>query len=130
MIKAVHFESLILKVAQSRPFLDMWFRMSSTHQHGIINLFGIDLSANRFFLFFFITFIFFPSFLLVSPCFSHLLFIIIIGPPLYHRYASSSSLEFLFIIVIALIGISFLFLVADTQLYKRLCPSVCWSISP
>ena len=24
----------------------------------------------------------------------------------------------------------FMFLVADTPLYKRLCPSVCWSVGP
>ena len=56
-------------------------------------------------LFFFISLLSL-SFHLVSPCFFHFLFIIIIDTPLHHRYTSSSSLVFLFIIVIALIGIS------------------------
>ena len=81
--------------------------MSFKHQHGII---VIDLSLARIhrqieFSLFFILSLLSISFRLITH-FIHFLFVIIIGFPLHHhRYHSSSSLVFLFIIEIAFIGI-------------------------
>ena len=83
--------------------------MSFKHRLGII---VIDLSLARIhrqieFSLFFIISLLSHSFHPVS-CFFHFLFIIMIGVPLHHhRYHSTSSLIFLFIIEIALISIPF-----------------------
>ena len=61
------------------------------------SLIGMDSSANRLSLLFFF---------IISLLSLHLLFIVIFDAPFHHRYTSSSSLVFLFIIIIALIGIS------------------------
>ena len=50
-------------------------------------------------LFFFIIFLLSPSFYSVPPCFSHFLFIIIIGASLPHWYTFSSSSVYRFIVI-------------------------------